>query len=78
MGSVPAISALILGIVVPALAGYIEVCNLMVYSEPGHFGQHAGGDKCFRPRLCPLFTCGFKCLIPADVLTDCIFFFIKL
>lgn len=45
MGSVPAISALILGIVVPALAGYIEVCNLMVYSEPGHFGQHAGGEK---------------------------------
>lgn len=45
MGSVPAISALILGIVVPALAGYIEVCNLMVYSEPGHFGQHAGGKK---------------------------------
>lgn len=45
MGSVPAISALILGIVVPALAGYIEVCNLMVYSEPGHFSQHAGGKK---------------------------------
>lgn len=31
MGSVPAISVLILGIVVPALAGYIEVCNLYVF-----------------------------------------------
>lgn len=30
MGSVPAISVLILGVVVPALAGYIEVCNLSV------------------------------------------------
>lgn len=38
MGSVPAISVLILGIVVPALAGYIEVCDLkclVVYSVPG-------------------------------------------
>lgn len=37
MGSVPAISVLILGIVVPALAGYIEVCNLKcfpIYSVP--------------------------------------------
>lgn len=38
MGSVPAISVLILAIAVPALAGYIEVRNVNVfpiYSAPG-------------------------------------------
>lgn len=38
MGSVPAISVLILGIVVPALAGYIEVCKsemfYVIYEVP--------------------------------------------
>lgn len=37
MGSVPAISVLILGIVVPTLAGYIEVCDMkcsLIYCVP--------------------------------------------
>lgn len=66
MGSVPAISVLILGIVVPALAGYIEVCDLKclrIYSVPGLSGLDLNPQsgslmqiQSPRPVLCPFLT----------------------
>ena len=45
MGSVPAISVLVLGIVVPALAGYIEVCHPeRVFIPPSFVVRQVGTD----------------------------------
>lgn len=56
MGSVPAISVLILGIVVPALAGYIEVCNLdvsrIILCQVRLRSTRSGRANVFRPVLC--------------------------
>ncbi|KAI3354046.1 hypothetical protein L3Q82_018601 [Scortum barcoo] len=45
MGSVPAISALILGIVVPALSGYIEGRYMWTYGAEGHLSVCTQGRR---------------------------------
>lgn len=79
MGSVPAISVLILGIVVPALSGYIEVCKSEclsgLFCAWSDFDQHAVQKKqMFSAYMLSSLQMRLLCLSPADVLTKRLFY----